>query len=82
MSHLAGHVAKLNSKSGEIDSLLMGGSILPQGGEGFDAIFTIYYRTLGCWEGCRLERKEERGLEKGKGKDDLCLLQSFSWDCP
>lgn len=77
MSHLAGHVAKLNSKSKEIDSLSCGVA-----GEGFDAIFTIYYKILSCCEGCRLERKEERGLEKGKGKDDLCLLQSFSWDRP
>ena len=26
-------------------------------------------------------KKEREGCEEGKGKDDLCLLQSFSWDC-
>jgi len=26
-------------------------------------------------------KKEREGCEEGKGKDDFCLLQSFSWDC-
>lgn len=58
-------------------SFLMRGSALPQGRERFDAVFTICYRTLGCCEGCRLGRREERGVQKGTR-----LLQNFSWGCP
>lgn len=76
MSHLAGHVAKLNSKSREIDSLD------GVAGEGFDAIFTIYYRTLGCCEGCRLERKEERVWRRGRVKMIFVYFKAFPGTAP
>lgn len=65
-------------------SFLMGGSTLPQGGEGFAAIFPICSRILGYSEGCRVEEKGRERCGGGRlgSRDNLCSLHSFSWDHP